>query len=197
MRRYAWVLAVLAAAAATAADDSERIERERIDRERAAANARFEVQQAECQSRFAVTACIDRARAERRDTLDRLTEQQHTLDEARRKRRAAQRTANIQAQIERAESDRAPPVPRAVESRAPRRDDAAVNPVPRAEPPHDASAAAARERDAAERASRERYAARQRAAQQDREKNAERVAERAKKKPRAAPLPEPPASAIR
>jgi len=190
-------LVVLLASGASAADDSDRIERQRIDRERSAAQARFEAQQADCRSRFAVTACVDRARAERRDTLDHLTEQQRVLDEARRKRRAALRAAAIRARIEQAESDRASPASRAVEARAPPRRDAVGKPAPTAEPPTGATGAAPGERDAAERARREQYAARQRAAQQQREKNAERITERAKKKPRAAPLPQAPASAIR
>jgi hypothetical protein len=191
--------------AAGAADDGERGERERIARERAAAQARFEEQQRVCQSRFVVTACIDRARAERREALDHLTEQERVLDEARRKHRAAQRAAEIRARVERAEAMGSSQSLRIVE---PRSASARKKPAARAANAAVAASAPGAEqraverqgaeppsREAAERASRERFGARQRAAQEHRIRNAERVGEQAKKKPRAAPLPDPAASA--
>lgn len=66
-------------------------ERDRMARERAAAEARFAQQRNECQNRFAVTDCVDHARRERREALEPLRRQANALDDAQRKQRAALR----------------------------------------------------------------------------------------------------------
>jgi hypothetical protein len=63
----------------------------RIKAERAAAAAKFEAQERDCQARFAVTPCVDAARKEQRATLARLHRQEGLLDEARRRDAAAVR----------------------------------------------------------------------------------------------------------
>ncbi len=64
------------------------LERQRIEREHAA------LEQA-CLERFAVTACIDGVRAQRRAALAPLRERELSLDEADRQQRAGQRRAAI------------------------------------------------------------------------------------------------------
>ncbi|MDT7835491.1 hypothetical protein [Aquabacterium sp. OR-4] len=66
-------------------------ERDRIGRERQAVQARFDQAQRDCAGRFQVNACLDGARAERRQALDRLHREQVVLDDARRRTRAAER----------------------------------------------------------------------------------------------------------
>ena len=89
-----WVCGLLACVPAQADD---RQERARIARERDEATLRFQQRQRECEQRFAVTACVDEARAEHRQALLRLRGQESVLDEAERKQRAAQRMAAIRA----------------------------------------------------------------------------------------------------
>ena len=74
----------------------DRAERERIARERSEATARHDQRRRECEQRFAVTACVDEARAEHRQTMIRLRRQEALLDEGQRKARAAQRLAAIE-----------------------------------------------------------------------------------------------------
>jgi hypothetical protein len=83
--------ALLALAASAHAVD----ERARIAAERAQAQKTYDTRYRECQSQFAVTACVDKARAERRATLEQLVQQQAVLDDADRKQRAAQRAQQI------------------------------------------------------------------------------------------------------
>jgi colicin import membrane protein len=70
-------------------------ERQRIDAERAAAARRYDERLHACEGRFALTACVDEAKRERRDTLTRLKHEQNRLDDARRKARAAERTETL------------------------------------------------------------------------------------------------------
>jgi hypothetical protein len=59
-------------------------ERRRIAAERAAVLAGFDAREQQCLKRFAVTACLDRVRAERLEALDALREQELQLNEAER-----------------------------------------------------------------------------------------------------------------
>ena len=170
------------------ADDAA--ERTRIARERAEATALFEQRQRECGQRFAVTACVDQARAEHRQVLSRLRRQEGVLDEAQRKQRAAQRMADIREKVSAEEArERAPrPARREPELRAstPR---PAASPREAATPASQASAA---ERSAREARSRARFEARQQQAQEQRDAAAKRQADRAAAgKTPAAPLPVP------
>ncbi|HNJ83987.1 MAG TPA: hypothetical protein PKZ28_10160, partial [Piscinibacter sp.] len=71
---------LLAALEPAHADD--RADRERIARERAEADTRFQARRQECEQRFAVTACVDEARAEHRQAVQRLRSEEGVLDEA-------------------------------------------------------------------------------------------------------------------
>lgn len=174
------------------ADDRE--ERTRIARERGEATLHFQQRQRECEQRFAVTSCVDEARAEHRQALLRLRGQESVLDEAERKRRAAQRMAAIREKVSaEAARDAAPrpvrPTP-PMNVSAPRQKAAASAP-PRAAA-RAASAASAPERSAEEARSRERFEKRQREAKAHRDEAARRQAERAKPgKAAVPPLPDP------
>lgn len=65
-------------------------ERDRIAQTRAAAQASFAAQEAQCYQLFAVSDCLIKVRRERRDLLADLRRQELSLNDARRKRRAAQ-----------------------------------------------------------------------------------------------------------
>lgn len=97
-RAEAWALAAWLAcsAASSVAATDEAAERARIAAERAVVEQRFNAAQADCQARFVVTDCLDRARAERRQALDQLQRQSLLLDDAKRRERAALRLQAIQ-----------------------------------------------------------------------------------------------------
>lgn len=192
-----WALAavLLAPAAASAAPDETAVQLERITRERAQVQREAQAAQAACAQQFAVTACVDRAKAERRQRLLQLDRERAVLDEAQRKRRAADRLA----QLERREAVRVQQQPKiTVRSRASAASAAAdpasvpaATPLPAAEPTRD-SAAAAADAQAATRAA----AAARRAsdAATHRRTIEQRNLERAKQRPPAPPLPLPPAA---
>ena len=172
---------LLAALEPARADDSA--EGSRIARERAEAQARFEARRRECETRFAVTACVDEARAEHRQALQRLRREEGVLDEAQRRQRAAARMAAIEAK-QRAERERA---------NAPRAERPGVSPQlrpprqPAAAPKAASAPASAPDRSAEEARSRARFEARRRDAREHREQ-AEQREQNGKK---AAPLPDP------
>ncbi len=64
-------------------------EHARIRQERAEALARFQAQDAQCYQRFAVTDCLSEVRVQRRLLLAELKRQEISLNDAQRKRRAA------------------------------------------------------------------------------------------------------------
>ncbi|MEO8525058.1 MAG: hypothetical protein ABI460_10085 [Caldimonas sp.] len=70
-------------------------ERQRIASERAAALARYASRERECKTRFIVTSCIDDAKSERREALDKLRARQLGADEVRRRERAAERQSEL------------------------------------------------------------------------------------------------------
>lgn len=78
---------------------SERAERDRIKAEREQAEAAYVTRERECRQKFVVTPCLDQARRDRRQTMDRLRQQQEVLDEALRKQRAAQRVDEIRSKV--------------------------------------------------------------------------------------------------
>lgn len=85
-------------------------ERQRIAGERAAAEMRYAARERDCKTRFVVTACIDEAKSERRDALDKLRSRQLGADEARRRERAAARQSELSekaAEDARVEKERA------------------------------------------------------------------------------------------
>lgn len=99
-RAVATAAALFAIAQPAVAAEPDDAERTRIARERAEADARHADRVAGCNRRFVVTACIDDARAERRDALANLAAQERVLDEAARKRRAAVRVERIRKRID-------------------------------------------------------------------------------------------------
>jgi hypothetical protein len=188
----ACLLALPMAVADVPAEEAQR--RERLAAERSAAQARHDATVRECQAAFAVTGCIERAKAERRRVLDRISREEANLDDAQRRRRAEERRQRI-AQKQHAAAVRAaasapdvrlrPPRPMALPA-------SAVRPSKRAEPrsaaEEAAEAAAAKERAERAQRRRERAAAHQEAVRLRNEQ------ERAQGKQPAAPLPVPPAS---
>jgi colicin import membrane protein len=96
MKRIVVALALCAmGAAAHAAADQTAAERARIRDERTQAQRLYEERERDCHERFAVTGCLEAARAQRREALDRLRHEELVLDNAERKQRAATRTARI------------------------------------------------------------------------------------------------------
>ncbi|RQP23601.1 hypothetical protein [Piscinibacter terrae] len=95
------LLAICFASTAVQAMDpvQESAERDRIKRERDQADATYKAREIECRQRFVVTPCLDQARRDRREALDRLRQQQEVLDEAQRKQRAAQRMDEIRSKV--------------------------------------------------------------------------------------------------
>lgn len=178
MKALPLLLALLAALPA-AAD-----ERARIAAERRAVDERYAAEQAECRQRFAVTGCLDEARAHRRAAQADLKRQELVLDDAERKRRASERLQAVERR--RAEAASRPAaaasaVVRPVPSPAP----AASTPTraPRSPQAPDAQAAA-RRAEAAQRLRDE--------AAEDRRQIREREAQRDKDGRHPAPLPLPP-----
>jgi len=138
-RPFRWmVLLVLGLPALGLAASADTTERERIAAERRAAEDRFVRVQADCQTRFMVTECLDAARAERRKTLDGLQTRQLVLDDARRRERAAERLTLQRARA--AELAQAASAPLQQQARRPAA--GASKPAPAASRP-DRSAAAA------------------------------------------------------
>lgn len=95
-----FVAACVAAPLAQALDAAaERAERDRIKTEQDRVEVVFVARERECRQRFVVTPCLDQARRDRRESLERLRQQQEVLDEAQRKKRAAQRIDEIRTKV--------------------------------------------------------------------------------------------------
>lgn len=183
------VQGLVAVAQGPAAVD-DRAERERIARERSEATIRHDQRRRECEQRFAVTACVDEARAEHRQTMMRLRRQEALLDESQRKARAAQRLAAIEQR--RSEERTRVVVPRAAPARASAAEARQPRPAASAPAERASAPAASVSASAAEARSRERFDARQREAAARRDAAQQRRVEREKNaKPPSAPLPDP------
>lgn len=186
--RQALALLLALAAPLAAAGDAE--ERARIHAERRETETRFNAELAACSERFVVTACQDEVRARKREALALLRSQELLLDDAERKRRAADRMRQIEKKRIDAESrPAAPPEP---ELRVPRAAASAAAPASSASRPHlgrvgDDPAQAARRAAAAERV-------REQAAE-DRARIEQRKARRAQAGKPPAALPVPPEAA--
>ena len=120
---------------ATGADDAERAS---IAAERAAIDARYAARERECLQRFVVTSCVDDAKRERRIGLDALKARQLALDEARRRARTAERSAEIAAKAAEDAKRERTARPAAASAPASRLD------VPHARAPNDAASAGKR-----------------------------------------------------
>jgi len=181
LHRLACCCALLAALPAWADASAER---QRIDRERQAIEARFAAEEAACRERFVVTACVDEVKVRKRQALGGLRSQELMLDDADRKARAAARLQAIEAK--RLEAQSRPPAP-------PQPAPVLRHPLPGASAPPRA-AHAPRETEEAQAAARRAAAAERRReeAEADRAKIAAREAERQAKGKKAAPLPAQP-----
>ncbi len=187
------LMAGVQARADAPADDAK--ERERIRSERAAAEAEYAKQMRICNQQFVVTSCVNEARAKRHALIARLDEQQYTLDQAERARRASARTQAIDSKVngdearrreeaarERATSrpaDKEPKPAPAPASAAPRTPRAASSPAQRARQEENARLA---------------YEKKQRDAEAHRQEVERRNQEHARKTHPATPLPLPTAS---
>src|SRR5262249_17494277 len=105
---WSWlvVLPVLAGAVHAADEGDGKARRQKLSGQRAAAQARYDASVRECERGFVVTDCVNRAKAERRATMDRLSREQASLDDLLRKRRAEERRERI-AEKKRAVAERA------------------------------------------------------------------------------------------
>jgi hypothetical protein len=109
--RLSFVLLLLLSSVATRpawaispADDAA--ERQRIAAEQAEVEKAYATREAECRRRFIVTSCLDAARRDRREAVERLRQQEVVLDEAQRKQRAAQRIEEIRSKVSADEAKR-------------------------------------------------------------------------------------------
>lgn len=175
----AWMLVAALAQAQDA--PSSKAERERIAQQRQAAEVQYAQREAECKRRFVVTSCIDQARADRRQSLDNLHQQEIALDEVERQQRSAEhrrrREAKAWEEINKpAPEPRAPREPKARESKP-------------LLPPSAASRPAPVDRSADEQQARERFEARQREAQAHKAEIEERNRKKAAARKPALPMP--------
>jgi colicin import membrane protein len=213
MSRLACVVAIaaLGSAAVWAQADAPGAadERARIAAQRARVQLRFGAAQRECESRFAVTSCLNEAKAERRGALELLARDQAVLDDADRRQRAAERARRIQEKQRSAEQQTtdAVPVQARVRNQSAPPPAAATGPgkaaPPAAKPKpidsslHSAARAAKRSGSAeAQRRAQQVQAYQQRAAEAAAHRSAveQRNAQRAAIKPPAAGLPPPEAT---
>ena len=178
-----------------AAQAETETEHDRIVAERTAAAARFAEQQRACSERFVVSSCVDAARKEQRATLNRLRQQEQSLDDIKRRDAAAKRRQasgeKAEAQEQRA-SDAAPTTRRESVRHPPQ-----PNPPARAAsgidaglPPTGAGASAPSRREVEARNT-EKFDARVRSTQAHREAVERRNAQRAAQGKGVAPLPVP------
>ena len=161
---------------------SSQAERERIAKQRQVAEAQYAQREAECKRRFVVTACIDQARADRRQSLDNLHQQEIALDEVERQQRSAEhrrrREAKAWEEINKpAPEPRVPRAPKARESK------------PLLPPSGAASKPAPVDRSADEQQARERFEARQREAQAHKAEIEKRNREKAATRKPGLPIP--------
>jgi hypothetical protein len=185
-------LACGAAFAADALDLRADRERQRTANERRRIEAEYTARIRQCESQFVVTSCVEEARAQRREALDRLTQQQAVIEDALRKQRAAERMERLQEkQQQAAERRNAPPVPPRVVHRSARPASAASGAASSAAlqlpASHLPGAAEQRRNQAA-------YEKRQKDAAEHREQVEQRNAQRAATRKPAASLPLPSAA---
>lgn len=166
-------------------------ERQRIQLERRAIEARYQSELGACAERFAVNACRDEARSRRRDGLAPLRQQELILSDQERKQRAAARARDIERNRLAADARALapPPVASAVRGRSSESTaSGGTLPVPH-KPPGSAASIATAARKAAQRASE--AAQRQIEAQAGRERIRTRIVEREAAGKKSSPLPVP------
>lgn len=96
MKKLLLLLAVFMLPAWALEDQADRVERARIEAERKQVDAAFQSDERACYSKFAVNDCVKDARARRRAALADLRRQEISLNDALRKRRAAERLRAIE-----------------------------------------------------------------------------------------------------
>lgn len=182
-------------------DASVAAERARLKAGREQAEAQFRAQEQACYRKFAVNDCLSAARAKRRTAVDDLRRQEIALNDAERKRKAAERRQAIddKAQAQRQRDEAAQAKPPADAGRETRADDRAG----RASQPASSAKAAERVRDVRQRQA-EMAASRQQRAEQaasnarEHDERVRQAQERADKvKQRLAQEKKPPASALK
>ena len=182
MNRLLVIAFLLVAALAQAQEvPSSKAERERIAKQRQAAEVQYAQREAECKRRFVVTSCIDQARADRRQSLDNLHQQEIALDEVERQQRSAEHRRRRESKAW-DEINKPAPEPRA--ARVPKERE----PKPLL-PPSAASRPAPVDRSADEQLARERFEARQREAQAHKAEIEERNRKKAAARKPALPMP--------
>jgi colicin import membrane protein len=98
MKLLFWVLILLGLPAVSQAqdDDGAKVQRARIAAERSDAEAAFRAQGKACYGKFAVNDCLNAARARRREVLADLRRQEMSINDAQRKRKAAEHLGAIE-----------------------------------------------------------------------------------------------------
>ena len=104
-------LIAIAFTTAVCAADGTAGQRVRIGAERAEIERAAQAAEQACTQRFAITACVERVKVERHQRLQRLDAELAQIDEAQRRRLAAQRVAELEARA--ARLGQAPATPRA------------------------------------------------------------------------------------
>lgn len=198
--RFTWIVLVAWPLLAQGQDASQgpspAQRRVQIGAQREAVEARHRQALQACSNEFAQTACIERARRERRRDIDALERELATLNLAERQRRAAERTQRVSEKQQAAEGRAAQPsAPAAAGLQAAHRAASAPSAPHRRTPQAQADAASAATKAASARQqARDRRLAEQKA---HAETVKQRNAERALRKPPSPPLPAAPASALR
>jgi hypothetical protein len=183
-----------------AGSTNDDIEMARIRRERQAVEARHAQAIAACRKEFAVSACMEKARDERRAALEPLRHEQQVVDDARRREKAAQRARSIEQRQADADDRTQNPAAHGPEkaSAAPRKSSATAAaagssapasavPHPSRARQHDAKALTEAARLASQRAAETK--ARRAEAELHRQEVLKRNAEQDRKRPPAAGLP--------
>ncbi|RTL34431.1 MAG: hypothetical protein EKK53_26280 [Burkholderiales bacterium] len=191
MKRPALCL-FLASSALAVAQPATRSE---VQAQRAAIEQRFLREQAECQQRFAVSACLEDLQQRRREALGPIVAREHELAAEERRERAAAQAQRVKEREQAAAQDegqhRERVVPAAPAAPAP-------HPVRARSPEQAAQAQRAAEQRAAADAEKRREQAREREIRQQQRIAEHEAREKRRTKPPAAPLPLPgvtPASA--
>lgn len=210
MKRLLLFLAVFGSQLVAHAQDDAAVaeQRARIAAERGRAEAVFREQEKACYAKFAVNDCLAAAKAQRRQVLADLRRQEVSLNDAQRKRRAAEHLRDLeQRSTPQIQQQQAQDSARSQADRQQREASAARKQADRAADAASASAKAARRQEQVERRRAEQDAARSERAEQaagNVRKQQERLAEAEKrkasrekrlaerKKPPARPLPPAP-----
>lgn len=117
---FGWLFTAACALAQPGGDETQAgVERARLSRERARIEAEYQSQERACYARFAVSDCVGKANARRRQGLADLRRQEVALNDMERKRKAMERHRAVQEREEEKErATAAKPAPSASEAGA-------------------------------------------------------------------------------